>query len=235
MKSKLIGFVSLVETVLVTFWLVLLILGMTNEGTISTFEQRLAQAAKMDIIFFLSYLNGALLTIGATMLFAGLYILCKSASPEWSAMAIVFVPVYCTLNLFVYLSQITIVPQLLLLQNQAVYQAISDFLLRQMLQQWPGSAIQMINLLAYVILGIPSIIFGLLLTRYGRAIRAGGILLALSGIVSILGFAGVLAHSSTLAFIGAAGGGALFWMALFPLTWDFLSGSFQHRIYLMPV
>jgi len=231
MKSKLIGIVSLAETVLVTFWLVLLILGMANEGTISTFEQRLAQVAKLDMIFFLSYLNAALLTIGATMLFAGLYILCKSASPEWSTMAVVFVPVYCALNLFVYLSQITIVPQLLLLQNQTEYQALSGFLLRQMIQQWPGSVVQTVNLLAYAILGIPSIIFGLLLTRYGRAIRAGGILLALSGFVSILGFAGLLVQNSTLAFIGAAGSGALFWIALFPLTWDLLNGSFQYRGY----
>jgi hypothetical protein len=232
MKSKLIGFVSLVETVLVTFWLVLLILGMKNEGTISTFEQRLAQVAKMDRIFFMSYLNAALLTIGATMLFSGLYILCKSASPEWSAMAVIFVPVYCALNLFVYLSQITIVPQLLLLQNQAEYQTLSAFLLRQMLQQWPSSVIQIVNLLAYAILGIPSIIFGLLLIRFGSTIRAGGILLALSGIVSIFGFTGALAQVSTLAFIGAAGSGALFWIALYPLTWGLLSGSFQRQRYL---
>lgn len=222
MKTKLIGMISSVETILVTLWLVLLILGVASEGTITTFEQRLAQVAKLDLVFYLLYINATLLTISATMLFAGLYVLSKSTCPEWSAIGIVFVPVYCVLNLFVYLSQITIVPQLLELHQQSQLQAMNSLLLRQMLQQWPDSAILTVNLSAYAVLGIPSITFGGLMLGYGKTMRVAGVLLALNGIIAILGFVGIVLHNAGLAFIGAAGSGVLFWLALFPLTWALL-------------
>jgi len=67
------------------------------------------------------------------------------------------------MNLAVYLSQVTVVPRLFQLQATPEYQALSQFLLRQAIQQWPDSMVSIVNNLAYAILGVPSIIFGVLM------------------------------------------------------------------------
>jgi hypothetical protein len=94
-------------------------------------------------------------------------------------------------------------------------------MLRQMLQQWPGSAVSVLNNLAYAILGIPSIIFGMALSRRDRSSRLPGILLALNGVACIIGVAGVVLGSGLLAQ-GSIVGGTLFLLALIPLRMTFL-------------
>ena len=94
-------------------------------------------------------------------------------------------------------------------------------MLRQMIQQWPGSAVNVLNNLAYAILGIPSIIFGMVLSRRGRSTRLPGILLALNGVACIIGMVGVVLGSGLLAQ-GSIVGGALFLLALIPLSMTFL-------------
>jgi hypothetical protein len=48
----------------------------------------------------------------ATAQMTGLYLQCRPAAREWSLIGLVFVPVYCLLNLIAYLSQIALVPGL---------------------------------------------------------------------------------------------------------------------------
>jgi hypothetical protein len=126
-------------------------------------------------------------------------------------MGAAFVPIYGLLNLFAYLSQITIVPRM------AALQPVPDLLLAQMVQAWPGSAVNVLNNLGYAVLGVPSIIFGLLLGRETPSLRLAGILLALSGVASIVGIAGIAARSAALA-LGSIVGGVLFLIALIPMT-----------------
>lgn len=225
MKTKSLGILSLVTLILTTLWLVLFISSMISGGPVETFEQALAYAARLDAMFCLNYANVTLLTVCATMLMAGLYAYCRPSLPEWSATTgLVFVPVYCTLNLFAYLSQITVVPRLLEYQQAAEYKAVSTMLLRQMIQAWPGSAVGVFNNLAYAIVGIPSIIFGMALCKHGKAMRVAGILLALNGVACIVGMVGVVL-GNTLIGMGSVIGGGLFFLALFPLSWALLQGE----------
>lgn len=217
MKTKLLGTVSLTCLVLTVFWLVLYIWGIIRAGPVETFEQALASVAEPDGLFYLTYVNATLITLSATMLFAGLYVYCKPIAPEWSVMGLVFVPVYCVLNLFAYLSQITIVPRLLAFQQMADYQAASSLLLGQMIQQWPNSAVNAFNNLAYAILGIPSIIFGMALFKRNKSTRLPGILLALNGVACIVGMVGVVLGNGLLE-MGSIVGGVLFLLALIPLS-----------------
>lgn len=78
--AGLIGIILLVDTVLVTIWLVLLVTGTASEGTISTLEGCFAPVAGLDVSFYLSYINAALFTVVTTMLFAGLYVGIHSGS-----------------------------------------------------------------------------------------------------------------------------------------------------------
>jgi len=113
MKTRWLGWMSLVTVISVTLWLILLIWDMATAGPMETFPQVLAHVQKGDWKFTLSYLNAGIFTTCVIALMSGLYVFCRSMIPEWSVVGLVFVPVYGTLNLFAYLSQITLVPALI--------------------------------------------------------------------------------------------------------------------------
>lgn len=221
MQTKPLGVLSLVLLVLTILWLVFLIVGLSAAGPLDTFEQVLAHVNKLDVVFYLTYANAALITVSAVMLFAALYLHYKPIAPEWSTIGATFVPIYGAMNLIVYLSQVTVVPRLLQLQAIPEYQVLSQFLLRQAIQQWPDSAVSIVNNLAYAVLGVPSIIFGVVMLKSAPALRLGGILLGISGIASVAGVIGIAAQSTWLGQ-GSMIGGVLFLLALVPMSWAFL-------------
>ena len=224
MQTKLPGVLSLTCLIITILWLVLFVAGIAVAGPLETFEQVLAHVNGLGVVFYLTYANAALITVSAVMLFAALYIHYKPIAPEWSAIGVIFVPIYGALNLIAYLSQITVVPRLLELQALPEYQAFSQFLLRQFIQQWSDSTISIVNNLAYAILGVPSIVFGILMLKSVPALRLGGVLLALNGLACIAGFIGIVAQIKWLSQ-GSLIGGVLFLLALVPMSIVFLQQS----------
>lgn len=174
MQTKFTGWLSLLCLVLTVIWLALLIAGMAGAGPLDTFERTLAYVKPLGVAFYLTYINAALITVVAVILFALLYRAYQSAAPEWAIIGLVFIPIYGVMNLCVYLSQVTVVPQLLQLQSMPEYQTLAPLLLRQTLQIWPYSAVATVNNLAYAVLGIPSLIFGSLMLKTRPALRLGG-------------------------------------------------------------
>jgi hypothetical protein len=104
----------------------------------------------------------------------GLYLFCRPAAPEWTLIGLVFVPVYCLMNLVAYLSQITLIPMLVRLRQTAEYQPTADLPLELTIQAYPASATGYFNNLAYALLGIPSIIFGIILIHKSTLWRTAG-------------------------------------------------------------
>lgn len=223
-RTRLLGVLSSACLTATVLWLVFLILGLATAGPLATFDQVLAHVGKLDALFYLTYANAALVTVTAVMLFAALYVFCRSRSETWAAIALTFVPIYGAMNLLVYLSQITIVPRLLTLMATPESASLAGFMLRQTIQQWPDSAVFVANNLAYAVLGVPSIVFGVLLPRTASRLRPAGVLLALSGIASIAGFAGIAAGSRIVGN-GSLVGGVLFLFALVAMSWAFLGGA----------
>ncbi len=222
MKPKILGVMSLICLVGTVTWIVLMIAGMASAGPQDTFEQVLVYVSRLDTLFYLAYINAAfLVTIPAVLLMTGLYDYCKPILPTWARLGVVFVPIYGTMNLFAYLSQITLVPALVRLRQTSDYQAICDVLLRLTIQQWPESAVAFFNGLAYAVLGIPSIIFGIALVKHQHPQRIAGVLLALNGVACILGIIGWLVGSELLGN-GALVGGMLYLLALPVMSWHFL-------------
>lgn len=221
MQTRTLGLLSLFCLIVTIFWLVFLTAGMTVVGSLKTFEQVLAYVSRAGMIFYLTYINAALVTVGVIMLFAAFYLYYKPGAPAWSAIGATCVPVYGAMNLAVYLSQVTVVPRLLKLQANPEYSTHAQFLLRQTIQQWPGSAVFFFNNLAYAVLGVPSIIFGVLMLKSTPALRLAGVLLALNGLACIGGFIGVAAQSAWLSQ-GSLIGGILFLLALVPMSWNFM-------------
>jgi len=213
--------VALIVTVI---WLALLIADTATAGPLDTFEQVLAHVSDLDALFYLTYANAALTVLATTLLFAVLYLTCKTTAPELALLGLVFVPAYAALNLVVYLSQLTVVPALLTAHQQAQHQAAAELLLRQTVQMWPGSGIAFLNGLGYAILGIPSIILGTILLRRRGSLRLAGALLALNGLACLMGLIGMLAGSELLGN-GSLVGGALYLLALVPLNVVFWKGK----------
>jgi hypothetical protein len=229
MQTRTPGILSLICLLSTLIFLVLFIADMASAGPLLTFDQVLVHTARQTSLSFWAYANVTLLTVAVTMFMAALYVYCKPASPLWSVIGLVFVPVYCLLNLFAYFSQISIVPRLLELRLMPEYQGMAEFLLRQMVQSWQASAVSIFNNTAYAILGIPSIIFGAALYRMHRSLRLGGMLLALNGAACILGVIGVVMHSPVLSW-GSLVGAVFFLLALFPLTRVFLIDNLAGQI-----
>jgi len=222
-KTRLFALISLFTLIVTVLWLVLLIVGMGGAGPFDTFEQVVAQISRQDTLFTLTYLNATLTVLGTTALFTVLYLCCRAVAPELALLGLVFVPLYAALNLSVYLSQLTVVPSLLAFRQQAGYEAAAGLLLRQVVQQWPASGVSFINNLGYAILGIPSIVFGLILAQWQGARRWAGILLALTGVACLVGVAGILLGSRLLGN-GSVVGGLLYLLALIPLNIAFWQG-----------
>jgi len=220
MKTRTVGVLALVTLVLTAVWLIFLIWDQATAGPLDTIDQVMAYLANRDWRFTLTYLNASLFTISATMLMTSLYPICKQQMPIWSLIGFVFIPVYCVLNLVAYLSQITLIPGLLNWAEATGDVANVQLLLAQTFQLWPTSIIGFLNGLAYAILGIPSIVFGLVL-RGGRVTAVAGWLLLLNGISCIFGIVGYMINSPLLS-MGILIGGVLFLLAMIPLSIAFL-------------
>lgn len=224
MKTRSLAVTALICLLGTVLWLVLMIAGKPADG----FAMALAKALHPNVLFYLTYLNAAVLvTVPATLLMAGLYTYCKGSISDVAALAgLVFTPVYAVFNLLAYLSQITVVPVLVELYNLPESRPFAEVLLRLTLQEVPDSAMGFINGLAYAVLGIPSIVFGIALYHRGGLLRAGGVLLALNGVACLLGFGGMLFKIPGLD-LGIVIGGGLFLLALIPLTWGLFKESRQ--------
>jgi hypothetical protein len=220
MKRKLLVSLTLATLIVTILWIVFLVAGMATTGPVETFDQALALAQNPGIIFYLTYINAALVTVFASMLMAGIYVYLRTAMHGWSTMALVFVPAYAALNLFSYLSQITVLPYLANLQVPAEYVSTAQFLTAQMVQQWSQSVVAQINLLAYAVLAVPLIIFGTALARSTSWIKTGAILWIISGISALIGLAGAIFQSQPL-MLGVMISGIFFLLALIPLAIGF--------------
>ena len=221
MHGRTIGAIATLCLILTALWLTSYIAGLVLAGPLDTFEQVLAYASDRGTLYDLIYINAALVTIAATMLYAGLYAHCRRSEPGWSAIGQPFVAVYCLLNLFVYLSQITVVPRLTVLHEAGTRGPAAEMLLRQMIQSWTGSTVAFLNalgyaVLGYAVLGIPSIIFGLILSQKSDGRSLAGILLAFNGLACIVGLIGAILGDQVLR-TGTVVGGVIFLLALFPL------------------
>lgn len=212
--KKQISRIALIEAALTLLWVILMIANTLRSGPINTVEQAIQTTRRMDLLYYLNYINAALLTGGAMLLYAALYRFLKTDFPRLALAGAVFVPLYGALNFFAYLSQITVVPALAARGSQS---------LAQWLQIWPQSPVALLNQAAYTLLGIASILFGIALMRKDSATRMAAWLLILNGIACTLGFIGVLIGNAILS-LGSLIGGFLFLVGVAVLGFQYRRG-----------
>ena len=63
MKSKITGILALIVTITTYIWVTGVILDVTLNGSVDTFDQALAYVSNPDALFYVNYINVSLLTI----------------------------------------------------------------------------------------------------------------------------------------------------------------------------
>ncbi len=218
---KSIAWLTLAVLLTTCIWLAVIIVGGPPDPAGRPLQQFLDDFS-LDALYYFSYINAALITVFTTALLAALYQYCRPISPLWSLIGFVFTPIYSLANLAAYLSQVFVVPHLFQLYQGPETRPVGTALLELFIHTWPASAIAALNGLAYAALAVPSIIFGGILYSQGGVLRPGGILLAVSGVLSVLALIGLGAGSQLLAFCVVISGGvflfALVFLAVFFFT-----------------
>jgi hypothetical protein len=205
-------------------WLVILIPTQISAPPVDVLHEKIAAMEPLDFVYYVTYVNAALITVFDVAMFAGLIQFCREEEPLWSTIAMAFLPIYGLGNLVAYLSQIFVVPLLLRQYEAPGARPVAEVLLGLTLQDWPGSAIQTLNGLSYGVLGIPSVIIGWIFTRKARGLRISGLLLIASGGLSFVALIGLATANYELAAATLASG-AVFLAALVPMAGFFLSAS----------
>lgn len=215
---------SIVLFLLTAVWIILMMLSMRNSPLIESVDDALTFVRNPGPLFYLNYINAAIITIVTTILFSIFYLYFKDQRPVLSICAIVFVPVYAAYNLFSYTSQISIVQQIQVVYDNTQYADQIPLLLSQLVQTWNHSTVAFLNNFAYAILGIPSVLFGIALLSGTRFSRIAGYFLILNAIACFIGIIGIIMMNSVLA-MGSVIGGVFYLLFLLFLAVSFLKSK----------
>ncbi len=219
MKSRPISIVSIILAILTGIWILCMILLMQQQGSvIATFQDAYDFVKDPDGLFYLTYLNVVVLTIFDVVLFGMLYLYFKPVYPVMSLCGVLFVPVYAAYNMFVYISQVSVVQKIISVYEGVISKEVMNVLLGQFIQLWEHSTIAFINNYAYAILGIPSVLFGIAIYRMKQGLsKATGLILILSAFACLLGIIGIITGNQALSH-GSAIGGGLFFLSLIGIS-----------------
>lgn len=200
MQNRTIAYLIFATAIFTGMWIILAVINTGSISPATSLEQKIFLLTHPGILFYLIYINATLITVSTVAMYAGFYYHCRQFNAIWAIIAMVFVPMYGIGNLITYLSQVFIVPKLVSMHSIAEFELISKVLLGQMLQDWPGSAMASLNGVSYAILGITSIIFAIIWIKNVNGLRAGALLLAISGLFSIFAVVGIAAENSVISF-----------------------------------
>jgi hypothetical protein len=219
MKSRQVSLVSIVLAILTGIWIICMVLLLQQHGSvIASFEDAYDFVKDPGLLFYITYLNVVMLTIADVVLFGMLYLYFKSRFPVLSLVGLLFVPVYAAYNMFVYISQVSVVQKIISIYEGKLSEDLLQVLPGQLIQLWEHSTIAFINNYAYAILGIPSVLFGIAIFRMRQRLsRATGLMLILSAFACLLGIIGIITGNQVLAK-GSAIGGGLFFLSLIGMS-----------------
>jgi hypothetical protein len=224
-SDRHLGVLIFIDLFLVGFWALTMILDMVigNMKT-DTIEEAFVWVTNPTPLFYLTYLNVTFLTFLGVVIFTGFFLYYNKNRTLWHWVALAVIPIYGLMNIFAYGSQITIIPYLTQFLDLPEYQSLTKFVIVMFIQAYPGTIVSVINLSAYGILVIPSVVFGWELYKESNKFRKiGGVLLIICAIPCILSILFLLLLNADLAGIFSGVGGFLTLAAYFPLSYGFLS------------
>ncbi len=213
-KVRITSIILLVQTVI---WIVFTGVSMSQVESTWTYTDYVSWASKPDFFFIGNYVNATLLTITAVVLFTFLYGFLKDKYESSAIFGLVFIPIYGIINIVCYSIQISVVP---VIAGNSIDSPDKIFFASQFIQANSKSIIGFMNGTAYAILGIPSIIYGILMFKELK--KLSGVLILLNGISCIIGIVGFIVSNSILAK-GIMIGGIIFLGGLAAMAFEFRS------------
>ena len=211
-KIKLTSIILLVQTVI---WVILTGISMSQVDTAWTYTDYVRWASKPDFFFIGNYINATALTFTAVILFTFLYGFLKERYESYAILGLVFIPIYGIMNIICYSIQISVVP---LLAGTSLDSPDKIFFASQFIQAYNKSLIGFMNGMAYAILGIPSIIYGILMFKESK--KLSGVFISLNGVFCIIGIIGYIINNSIFEK-GIMIGGILFMGGLIAMAFEF--------------
>lgn len=199
---------SLILLVLTIVWIVFTGISMSQVKASWSDYDYLKWVSNPDIFYTVNYINATILTFVVVILFTVLFKYLYEKSKLLALMGLIFIPIYGVLNLVCYSIQITIIPTIA--KNVIRSSGDLQFAL-QLVQSRSETIIGFINGLAYAILGIPSIIYGYLLSKDKK--KLSGLFLLLNGVLCVVGIIGYMMKDPILS-TGIMLGGIVFLMSL---------------------
>ena len=185
-----VAFVSLFLTVTCTIFAGLSIFqGQPTSAGIEYFTW----LSKPDVFYTAYYVGAVILTLLIVTLFTLLYDYLSKINRTVALVGIVFIPVYGAINLVCYSLQITVVPSL---AESALSAGGNIGFVSQLILNDSQSVLGFIYGLAYSILAIPSIIYGLMFVKNAK--KGSGITLIIHGLLYVVGIAGFMLHNTVL-------------------------------------
>ena len=206
MNKRITGILTLAVAITTFIWGVITVGNVVTTPTVTTLEEKIEAMGHLDFLFYFNYINAALITLLSVAMLTGFFMYCRKEAELWSTIAFAFVPIYGMGNIVAYLSQVFVVPHLLDLYHQPETEIIAKVLLGLLIHDWYETAIGALNVLSYAILGIPSIIYAVIMFHRARGLRVGSMLLALSGVLSIVAVLGVALQNPMLEMMSLVGG-----------------------------
>jgi hypothetical protein len=194
--EKVLLFSSVVLFLLTMSWIVLMFLSLDGDpSSLEGLDDAIHYVTDPGLFFYLNYINVVLLTIVNAVFFGFLYLYFRNSNPMLSITGIIFIPVYATYNLFAYASQILIAQSISGYYSSPEFSEQLPLLFSQLVQAWDKSTIAFINSLAYAILGIPSVTFGICFLKGNLLSKIAGWFLIANGLFCIIGLTGLLVSS----------------------------------------
>jgi len=221
MEKRTAGYLALTTLILTFGWIVTFVWMMASAGSLATYDRVLAYSAAQPVSFIGNYLIAFLVTLSTIFLFFALSTVYRNHHPHLVQLGSSVIPIYGGLNLVIYLWQFTGLARMIELLASPESRQAAGLVVQQTILLWPESAVALFNSLAYALLAIPSIILGALMFSQGKQLRSGGILLACTGLASVLGFIGAAFSVKWLAQ-GTLLASVLFFFALVPITRAYL-------------
>ena len=213
-KIKATSIILLVQTII---WLVFTGFSMSQVDSSWTNKDYVNWASNPDFFFTGNYINATLLTVSAVTLYTFLYCFFKSKHQSLAILGLVFIPMYGIINIICYSIQISVVPQI---AGNSLESPDKIYFASQFIQANSKSVIGFMNGMSYAILGIPSIIYGLLMFKELK--KLSGVFISLNGVFCIIGIIGYIIENNILAS-GIMIGGILFMCGLVAMTFEFRS------------
>ena len=213
--EKRIRQVALMSLLLTVTWIIFMGISMSQIQPTWSDMEYLKWVSQPDIFYLVNYINVTVLTVIVIALFTVLFIYLSEKNKTLALLGIIFIPVYGVMNLICYSIQISIVPRV----AANVLNTSGDILfVSQLIQSNSHTAVGFINGLAYSILGIPSIIYGYMLTN--NSMKLSGLFLLVNGVLCIVGIIGYLLQNPILS-AGVMLGGIAFLISLVFIIIDF--------------